>query len=192
MLWGHPALLALTALAGQGGTPTVGDLPFHFYVDADGDSTALPCTERFMSTTAVSALARWGVGALVAHKGEPSVRLSGLQGIAAAGAAAKAGARAGVEMKVQSKLAAPATAKPRPAAAAPAAAGDDDVDLAALDLGGDSSDDSAGDDLDALLASLGGDDDAPASGGGDVADDTPAASDEEMDLDLDALLKSLG
>ncbi|KQW49983.1 MULTISPECIES: type VI secretion system contractile sheath domain-containing protein [unclassified Roseateles] len=201
MLWGHPALLALTALAGQGGTPTVTDLPFHHFVDADGDSTALPCTERFMSTTAVSELGRWGVAALVAHKGEPSVRLSGLGGIAAAGAASKAGARAGIEMNVKSKLAeTPKRSAPTKASQdddEPSGSGDDsggsssDMDDLLAGLGGSDSDDSGSSssssdsDLDALLAGLGGGDDAPAS------DDT-AAGDDGMDAELAALLKSLG
>lgn len=77
LLWGHPALLALTVLAGQGGKPNVGDLPFHHFVDADGDSTALPCTERFISTPAATELARYGIKALMAHKGEPLVQLTG-------------------------------------------------------------------------------------------------------------------
>lgn len=202
MLWGHPALLALTALAGQGGTPTVNDLPFHHFVDADGDSTALPSTERFMSTTAVSALGAYGIAAVVAHKGEPTVRLSGLGGIAAAGAASRAGARGGIEMNVRSKL---ADGDERPARSSGSKRGDDDgTPVAAasadddLDLG--SLDDSGGggggdDDLDALLASLGGSDDDSSS------TDTPASSDDDssaaasdggMDPELAALLASLG
>lgn len=197
MLWGHPALLALTVLAGQGGTPTVNDLPFHHYVDADGDSTALPCTERFISTAAVSALGGWGVGALVAHKGEPSVRLSGLSGFTAAGAASKAGARAGIEMNVRSKL---ADADERPAKRG--AAGDAEAEDAEATADAGSDDSSAGgsggggdDDLDALLASLGGSDDSDSS----ASTDTPAAAEEEaaapegeMDPELAELLKSLG
>lgn len=198
MLWGHPALLALTALAGQGGTPTVSDLPFHHFVDADGDSTALPCTERFMSTTAVSELGRWGISALVAHKGEPSVRLSGLTGIAAAGAASKAGARAGIEMSVKSKLAEPearggskrATAGDDDDATSSDAGSSDTDDLLAS-LGGSDDSGSSDSDLDALLAGLGGSDDSPSSTD-DVATDSATSSDDEMDLDLDALLKSLG
>jgi type VI secretion system protein ImpC len=199
LLWGHPALLALTALAGQGGTPTINDLPFHHFVDADGDSTALPCTERFLSASAVSALGAYGVGALVAHKGEPVVRLSGLGGIAAAGAASKAGARAGIEMSVRSKLPDGAAAS-RPGKAAAqdddggSASGDDsDELLASIGSSDDDSSSSGGDDdLDALLASLGGDDDE--AGGGDApADDASAASaDEGMDPELAALLASLG
>ncbi len=198
MLWGHPALLALTVLAGQGGTPTVTDLPFHHYVDADGDTTALPCTERFISAAAVSALGGWGVGALVAHKGEPSVRLSGLTGFAAAGAASKAGARAGIEMSVKSKLAG-ADGRPASRAAAPADAEDEGSDSPADldDLGGSDDGSAAGgdDDLDALLASLGGSDDGDGSAGNDetpAAEDAHADVDGEMDPELAELLKSLG
>ncbi|HEV6966156.1 type VI secretion system contractile sheath domain-containing protein, partial [Roseateles sp.] len=196
MLWGHPALLALTVLAGQGGTPTVNDLPFHHYVDADGDSTALPCTERFISTAAVSALARWGVGALVAHKGEPSVRLAGLAGFTAAGAASKAGARAGIEMSLKSKLA-EADARParRGAATDDDSPADTDEALASLDDAGSSSDgDASTDDLDALLASLGGSDDDAAGGDDQPGDDdaSAAAPEDDMDPELAELLKSLG
>ncbi len=198
MLWGHPALLALTVLAGQGGTPTVADLPFHHYVDADGDSTALPCTERFISTAAVSALGGWGVGALVAHKGEPSVRLSGLAGFAAAGAASKAGARAGIELSVKSKLA-EGDGRPASHATAPAAADDDASDSPADldDLSGSDAGSAAGgdDDLDALLASLGGSDDGDSSASDDeapAAEDAPADVEGEMDPELAELLKSLG
>jgi len=206
MLWGHPALLAITVLAGQGGTPTVNDLPFHYFVDADGETTALPCTERFISTASVSALGAYGVGALVAHKGEPNVRLSGLTGFAAAGAASKAGARAGIEMSLKSKLADPDERESRKPARASAdddgdssggSSGGDDMDDLLASLGGsggsDDSSSSGGDDtdLDALLAGLGGSDDS-SSGSSDAASDDTTASDDSMDVDLDALLKSLG
>ncbi|WP_422009870.1 type VI secretion system contractile sheath domain-containing protein [Roseateles sp.] len=198
MLWGHPALLALTVLAGQGGTPTVNDLPFHHFVDADGDSTALPSTERFISTAAVSALGGWGIGALVAHKGEPSVRLSGLGSIAAAGAASKAGARAGIEMSVRAKLAEDAAqpAKRGKSAEADESGSDnagassssDELDFSSSD---DSSSGSSDDtDLDALLAGLGGDDDS--SGDTPSDDSASSSSDDDMDPELAALLKSLG
>lgn len=191
LLWGHPALLALTVLAGQGGTPNVGDLPFHYVVDADGDSTALPCTERFINTAAATELARYGIKALTAHKGEPLVQLTGPDTVAGtftppAAAAAKPAARMGVEMAVRSKLAEPDAREARQAAPprankAPAAADDD----AATDASAAGTDGTEGtDDLDALLASL-------RSG----AEATPAAADAtapDSTLDeLDALLASL-
>ena len=50
MLWGHPALLALSVLGARGGQLAIDDLPFHYYVDADGDTIALPCTDRLVNT----------------------------------------------------------------------------------------------------------------------------------------------
>jgi type VI secretion system protein ImpC len=190
LLWGHPALLALAVLAGQNGAPNVGDLPFHHFVDADGDSTALPCTERFMTAMAATELARYGIKALMAHKGEPLVQLTGPDTVAGvftppAAVAAKPGGRVGVEMAVRSKLPdpseraeraerkAPAAPAPAPRAAAPEAA---PAKAAAPAV-----DDSA--DLDALLADLAGTP-APASAS------EPADASADLD-DLDALLASL-
>lgn len=134
MLWGHPALLALTVLARQGASLAVDDLSFHHYVDEDGDSVALPCTDRLVSTNAASLLRGAGINAVMAHKGEGMVRFNGLEavngdGLAVAGAAPKK-ASSGARFAVQSKIdtrgqpgvagAAPATrrAGPAPVAAA--------------------------------------------------------------------------
>lgn len=217
LLWGHPALLALTVLAGQNGAPNVGDLPFHHFVDADGDSTALPCTERFISTAVATELARYGIKALMAHKGEPLVQLTGPDTVAGtftppAAGAAKPGARMGVEMAVRSKLAAPEERKAAapPKAAKPAKVERDEEEEATAPAA--SASDDGGDDLDALLAELNaGGDSAPAPAASDTSDlddldallaslndDAPAAEpaaaaggDADMDPDLDALLKSL-
>jgi type VI secretion system protein ImpC len=191
MLWGHPALLALTALAGQGGQLVVGDLPFHHFRDADGDSTALPCTERLVSADFAARLARLGITALQAHRGEASVRVAGLFAVNGEPLGAAAGAKPAARIGVQiggGRPDAAASAKAAPSARR----GDDDDDspVPSDDAEGDdsSSEDSGGsDDLDALLASLGGDDsDSSASSEGGSADDAG------MDDDLDALLKSLG
>jgi type VI secretion system protein ImpC len=94
MLWGHPALLALTVLARRGAPLVVEDMPFHHYVDEDGDSVALPCTDRLISTSVASLLRAEGINAVMAHKGEALVRFYGLEavngdGLAVAGAAPK-------------------------------------------------------------------------------------------------------
>lgn len=81
MLWGHSALLALTVLAQRGAPLTIDDLPFHHYVDDDGDSVALPCTDRMISTNVASLLREVGINAVMAHKGEALVRFSGLEAI---------------------------------------------------------------------------------------------------------------
>lgn len=194
LLWGHPALLALTVLAGQNGAPNVGDLPFHHFVDADGDSTALPCTERFISTPVATELARYGIKALMAHKGEPLVQLTGPDTVAGtftppAAVAAKPGARMGVEMAVRSKLpdadaeAERAVTKPaRPAR--PAQAGSATPAGQPPGATSTAADTTDTDDLDALLAGL--------SEDGAAAAPAAAADSASGDLDdLDALLASL-
>lgn len=201
MLWGHPALLAAAVLAGPAaGGLTVDDLAFHHFVDADGDSTALPCTERWVAADAAQWLGSFGIVAVQAHKGEPVARLAGLdavngQPLSAAGSAPKAN-------RVQVGIGGPAPTKARPGVtvSAPAAklGGDDDDSSSSSDDFSSSSDDSgssdsgSGDaDLDALLASLGGSDDSSSSSS---SDDTPAedSAEPEMDPELAALLASLG
>lgn len=203
LLWGHPAWLALTALYGQKGQPVVADLPFYTYLDADGDSTALPCTERMINTATATRLGASGITALMAHRGEPSVRLAGLNAVSgqalSGGAAPSRHADRGAVKLVAGGVV--ATVKGASAAKSSAAAsrasddsdssdsdsssgGSDDLDalLAGLDDDISSSSDAgdSSDDLDALLASLG-------------SDDSASSSDESsMDSDLDALLKSLG
>jgi type VI secretion system protein ImpC len=92
MLWGHPSLLAMCVLAVRGGQLTIDDLPFHHVVDADGDSVALPCTERLINTHVATLLRDFGINAVMAHKGEAMVRLSGLQAVNGDGLAAPGGA----------------------------------------------------------------------------------------------------
>jgi hypothetical protein len=108
MLWGHPALLALTVLARSGATPVIDDLPFHHYVDEDGDVVALPCTDRLISANVASLLREAGINALMAHKGEALVRFNGFEavngdGLAVAGAAPKK-ARADARFALQSRI----------------------------------------------------------------------------------------
>jgi type VI secretion system protein ImpC len=108
MLWGHPALLALTVLARRGAPLTIDDMPFHHYVDEDGDSVALPCTDRMISTAVGSLLREAGISAVMAHKGEALVRFNGLEaingdGLAAAGATPSR-ASGEARFSVQSKI----------------------------------------------------------------------------------------
>ena len=189
LLWGHPALLVASLLAAPGGAmnPVVGELPFHHVFDADGDAVALPCTERQLSVDAAAALARRGLIAVLAHKGEPQVRLAGLNAVngtpltlpgqvppAASRGATKIEVGIGGKVVARASVAAPAEASEE--AAAPAEEG--------------------GGDLDALLASMGGDDAAPAAEepAAEATDEAPAEGGDggEMDPELEALLKSLG
>jgi type VI secretion system protein ImpC len=187
MLWGHPALLALCVLAVPGGQLAIGDLPFHFYVDKDGDTIALPCTERLVNTQAAALLRDHGINGVMAHKGEPLVRLSGLEaingdGLAAAGSAARkppSGSRIAVQAKIDTSSKETTAwvpterraAQPTGAALAPAPADDETVrEEPAVASDSSSSADEA----------------PPAAAGADEA--PPAAS---ADADLDALLASL-
>ncbi len=205
MLWGHPALLAAALLAAPTGPSlAVGDLPFHYVTDADGDQIALPTTERLVNLGAAEQLRRVGVDALMAHKGQPELRVAGLDAVDGS-ALALAGLSKPVERmsfstSLQGKLRdADESPASRSRAAAESADGDDDAD-ASLSSDDESSegaeeapaegDDSS--DLDALLASLG--DDGSGSPDAESTDDGAAeepAAEEEMDPDLAALLKSL-
>lgn len=206
MLWGHPAILAVCALAGSNGkNMSIGDLPFYYMVDNHGDQIALPCTERLINTDKATMLAGYGIGSVMAYKGQPEVRLASLKTLN------------GEELELQTNK------KPSPEAARPAqdmsfesvaktevepatddlaeaepadtatedASTDDDLDdlLAGFDTDdtdetgdSDASDDDGDSDLDDLLASFGDDD------SDDGADDD---DEDEMDSDLADLLASL-
>ena len=193
MLWGHPALLAASLLAAPvGRTLSIGDLPFHYFVDAEGDQIALPCTERFIDVDTAARLRGLGITALLAHKGQPELRMAGLDAVNGTTLALqgmpKPAARSSVSVGVQSTRGETAPAR---ATASDDAASETDTDSSAD--AGSGSDDSG---LDDLLAGLGGSDDdaAPSESSDDApADDAPAtdSAESEMDPELAALLKSL-
>lgn len=214
MLWGHPALLAAVALASPAGL-NIGELPFHHMQDADGDTIALPCTERLISAGVAAFIGQtYGLTSVQAHKGEPLVRLSGLTGLngkalAATAKAAKAavgrssvGVHVGAGTGVGGKG---VTVTSKPVKIEAEEESSSDVDDLLASLGGDSSDSSSSDsssdsggsdDLDALLASLGGDDSSSSSDSSDDSSSGESSSDgegssDDMDPELAALLKSL-
>ena len=207
MLWGHPALLAASVLAAPtGSTLSIGDLPFHYVVDGDGDQVALPTTERLVNLASAEKLRRVGIDALMAHKGQPELRIAGLDAVNGDAIALtglpKPAARMSFSASLQGKMAdAEKPAKAAKGKALAKAADDDetadadsDDDASSSDAASADADDTgdAGDEtsLDDLLASLG--DDSSASA--ETSDDAPAedeAAEGEMDPDLAALLKSL-
>lgn len=145
MLWAHPALLALTVLATPGGQLTIDDLPFHHVVDKDGDSVALPCTDRLVNTSAATLLRDVGINAVMAHKGEARVRLSGLEavngdGLASAAAPTRKASNSRVAIgsrdaaEVVARWSAPARKAGGPGATASAAPDAVDADDATQDL----------------------------------------------------------
>jgi type VI secretion system protein ImpC len=204
MLWGHPALLAATVLAAPGGnTLSVGDLPFHYVVDRDGDQVALPTTERLINIAAAEMLRRVGIDALMAHKGQPELRIAGLDTVSGAAipalpGLAKPASRMSFSTSLQGKMA-DADDAPKGGAKKKKAATVDDDDTASSDDASSSDDsDSSGSDsgsddtnLDDLLASLGDDASGSDSGGEESSDEEAPPEDAEMDPDLAELLKSL-
>ena len=219
MLWGHPALLAVSVLATRGGQLAIGDLPFHYLVDSHGDTIALPCTERLLNTDASALLRDFGINAVMAHKGEALVRLAGLEAINGDGLAAPVGtvrkkpadSRAGIgtaaaervktdwapAARAAGTVAVSAPARPLQAEADPEVAeladdeaeGNEDPTSAEAAPEAAAAEGDADDELAALLASL--EDPAPLEAEGDTATaDAPA--DDGMDPELKALLDSLG
>jgi type VI secretion system protein ImpC len=200
MLWGHPALVAACLLAGpKSATLSLGDLPFHYYVDDDGDQVPLPCTERLVTHERAGLLRRWGISGLMAHKGQPELRVAGLETVGgmtlALQGTAKPQARMGVSTSLRGTM--PEGDEPKgkgKKAAAEDAEVEETSDAAETDAedgAATTADDGSGSDdssLDDLLASLGGDEqpsgDAPAEAAAE-------GGEPEMDPDLAALLKSL-
>lgn len=206
MLWGHPALLAAALLAAPSGpTLSIGDLPFHYMKDKDGDQIALPTTERLVNLAQAESLHRVGIDALMAHKGQPELRIAGLDSVDGNAIVLpgmpKPAARMSFTTAVAGKLKEAEEAAPAKGRKGKAKPADDDGDSdsdsgddsASLD-DAESSDDSGDSDssLDDLLASLGDD-----GSGADSSDEASseesgdASGDDEMDPDLAELLKSL-
>ena len=204
MLWGHPALIAASLLAAPSGqTLTIGDLPFHYVVDADGDQVALPCTERLVNLDSAGRLRSYGISALMAKKGQPELRVAGLESVGGPPIALQAAAKSGARMTVSTSLrgtiaereaaAAKPKAKGKAPVDAPAEEAADDAAAESADAADADSSASTETSLDDLLASLS-DGDAPA--GAEAGADSPAdaeapVDDSAMDPDLAALLKSL-
>jgi type VI secretion system protein ImpC len=149
MLWGNPAFIAglmmAQSYAKQGTKMNLGsilsadDMPYYFYVDDDGDQTALPCTERLMNDRAVQRVSVEHFIPLVSLKGRPEVRLGNFTSLAGyaivgrwpvptgTGAKPPPGQEAAEapdeeKKKAKPKAADPAAPKPKPSPQAPAAA----------------------------------------------------------------------
>lgn len=167
-----------------GSVMSAGDMPYYFFEDAEGDQTALPCTERQLSVDTAAHVTGQRFMPVLAIKGRPEVRLGSFQSLGGKPLAglwapialtpmAPAAAAPATVAAPAAAAAAPAPAAPPPAAEAPAPAAAPPAEAAA----------SADAELDALLASLS----APAE-----APPPPAAGEEAaIDPDLAALLADL-
>jgi len=188
----------------HGGQLTINDLAFHHYVDADGDSVALPCTERLVNTNAATLLRDYGISAVMAHKGEALVRLSGVEAINGdglagsntAGRKAPSDSRFALRSKPEGdgKVAVDWTPAQRSggtvSVSAPMQRLAQDEEAPAAEAAAAAVEDSGSGDaeLDALLASLGADEAAAEA----PPEPAPAGEEPAMDPDLEALLASLG
>jgi type VI secretion system protein ImpC len=92
MLWGNSAVVAgllLGATFSQqgdkmkpGSVLSIGDMPFYYYTDSDGDQTALPCTERMLSSKMADLVSKHRFMPMLSIKGQPEIRLGGLGSLA--------------------------------------------------------------------------------------------------------------
>ncbi len=85
-LWGYSSILAglLLGLAymeqGLRGMNIhshmkVGEMPYHYYTDSDGDQVALPCTEQQFTETQISQIIDQNLIPMVSIKGQPEVHI---------------------------------------------------------------------------------------------------------------------
>ena len=92
MLWGNSAVIAGLLLGTTfsqqgskmkpGSVLTLGEMPFYYYTDAEGDQTALPCTERMLSSKMADLVGKHRFMPMLSMKGRPEVRLGGFTSLA--------------------------------------------------------------------------------------------------------------
>jgi type VI secretion system ImpC/EvpB family protein len=194
MLWANGAFIPTLLLAEMfakgglkgmklGSMMNIGDLPYYYYTDDEGDQVALPCTDRLLTEALATHAMTQGLMPIAALKGRDEVRLTSFQSLAGkpllgpwssekvtlSGGGSLGKASTPVAGSTE-EAPAPAPESPPVEAAAPAA------EAAEPAGGGDA-------ELDALLASLGGNDTTTSSSGG--------ADDGGMDPELAALLADL-
>jgi type VI secretion system ImpC/EvpB family protein len=201
MLWGNSAvvaglLLGLTfsqqgAKMKPGSVLGLGDMPFYYYTDADGDQTALPCTERMLSSKAAELVSKHRFMPVLSIKNRPEVRLAGFTSLAdtqLAGpwqAATALGSAPGAEEKVEE---AEASAAEEPVAAgAPEATTEETSTTESQDAAPDP-------ELEKLLAEAAEQTAPPAEPESPPTGDASGenAAEPEMDPELAKLLKELG
>lgn len=85
-LWGHSSILAGLSLGmsymEQGlrgmnihSNMKIGEIPFHYYTDSDGDQIALPCTEQLFAEAKISQVVDQNLIPIVSIKGQPEVQI---------------------------------------------------------------------------------------------------------------------
>jgi type VI secretion system protein ImpC len=91
MLWGNPAVIAGLLLGATfskqgdkmqpGSVLSLGEMAFYYFTDPDGDQTALPCTERMLTSAAAELVLKHRFMPLLSMKGTPEVRLAGFNSL---------------------------------------------------------------------------------------------------------------
>jgi len=158
-----------------GSIMAIGDMPFHYYTDKDGDQVALPCTDKIITQRVADHVARQNFMPLLGVKGRPEVRLGGWTSI---GGGDLAGPWAPADISGGGGAPPEVGAPPEEE---PADVDEDEDEEDEADTVETEADE---DDLDALLASLGDDDE-------DDDSDSDDDDDEELDPELAALLADL-
>lgn len=85
-LWGHSSILAGLSLGlsymEQGlrgmnihSNMRIGEMPYYYYTDPDGDQVALPCTEQLFTETQISQIVSQNLIPIVSIKGQPEVHI---------------------------------------------------------------------------------------------------------------------
>jgi len=186
-----------------GSVLSLGEMPFYYYTDPEGDQVALPCTERMLSSKTAELVAKHRFIPLLSIKGRPEVRLAGFTSLAGGLLAGPwkpvtkstpPPAQAPPEAEKEPEAEAESEAAPEAAAEAEAApAGEDTTESQpaeeAVAAEGESKAEAGDPELDKLLASLSEEPTAPAE---PQAATEGGAEEPEMDPELAKLLKELG
>jgi type VI secretion system protein ImpC len=193
MLWGNGSVLAGLLLAqtfskqglkkmNVGSILSVGDMPYYYFTDKDGDQVALPCTERLLNVRSAGDVAAAGFIPLLSVLNRNEVRLGGFQSLAGMQLSGPWPAKAEQQLPPSAKKADPTIAEDG------SSSDSGDSDSGTADAGGSDSD------LDALMASLGGSDDSSDAGSSDSGDSSAGSGSDDsgMDPELAALLADLG
>lgn len=207
MLWGNSAFLVGLLLGHTysaqglksmklGSITSLGDMPFHYYIDPYGDQVALPCTERLLNVRLAEHVRSQRFIPIISVQGRPDVKVGGFLALGDGDLAGPWNPR---DVDVSGAVPAGiATAPPpgaanveqaaaqEPAAPDPMAALDNELDNLFADLGvpaaaAEEKPAEPADELDSLLASF----DAPPQ----PAEENGAAA--EMDPELASLLADL-
>jgi hypothetical protein len=169
-------------------------MPFYYYTDSDGDQTALPCTERMLSSKMAELVGKHRFIPMLSMKGRTEVRLGGFGSL-------NGGPLSGSWQPVTASSASPA----EPAAAAEEEAAEPEkVEEEAIEPAAETAEatepaadttepaaetPAADAELDTLLAGLN-EETAPATPAADAAPE--AEAEPEVDPELAKLLKELG